>query len=142
MSAALANPLRGGTSPLFPELNLDSIWIKTASGLPLLGIFVQLMAENNLAKSTHEAIKKPPVNILEFRKAVKIKNQYKIIGVVRDLLTLAALVVLIALAILPSKEVVFLLPLLLITAGLQLYTHYKNSEMLLDIEQLGPQRAL
>lgn len=134
MSAAPTHSLR---TDILPELIMeDSIWIKIASGLPLLGLIVQLVAEKNLAQSAQEAVRKIPANILEFRKVIEIKNQYKIIGIIRDLLALVTLVTLIALAILPSRQAV-LVPLFLFSIGQQLYYHRKNSAMLLDVKRQG-----
>src|SRR5262245_49283043 len=76
----------------------DSILTKVIAAIPVVGVIMQIWTETEMSTPISEAVryreKERTIRLIES------KNHYKIAGIVRDVLTIAALVTIVALNLL------------------------------------------
>lgn len=112
----------------------NSLIYKILSVLPALGIIPQLIAEKLLmcsAKTTSD------LAIPRFIKIIEVKNHYKICGIIRSMLTIAGIIVCLALGIFSPWT---LIPVAVLAAWtvLDIVNLNHNRQILADLHENGP----
>jgi len=121
-------------APVDSPIEEDSTLRKVATVLPVIGPLVQMWNERLLSIRIAE-----PNSISRAITLLKVKNDYKIAGIIRDILIVATFVTLIALGILtPGSPLMIMasigLGISALYIGFQLYNLHKNKQ---TIERLA-----
>lgn len=122
--------------PPLPRIKEAALGYKILALLPMIGDFVQNLIENHLKKVAKASAEIP--NVQHFKIVVNLKNQYKVLGIIRSVLEIAAMVAFLAIGILAVGLMNVALPIIFAARIAALaYNISRNNKMLSKIDQNG-----
>lgn len=114
----------------------NSFAFKALAFVPILGPIINIIIENSILQ---KIIETPitPEKIKERIELIELKNTYKKFAIIRDVISIAATVLGVALSVFTPINLV-VIPLFVLAAGYNTYNIYRNQKSIDDILNSSP----